>query len=119
MKWIAHFEDYAIKQFDNNGNEIRYKEVLDDIENVKLFVIMDDIGNCYSYNLDTQEFKYNDSLLIKTNINNPQFSYYRKCSLNVGDKYPYVIQCMGIENNTEYFFIEIDPQLNKYRFSTN
>ena len=119
MKWTAHFEDYTIKQFDDNGNEIKYKEVIDDIDNLKLFVIMDNEGNCYSYNLLTQEFKYNDDLLTNCRFNNPKFSYYRKCSLNLGNNVTYVVQCMGIESENEYCFIEIDQQTNQYRFSTN
>lgn len=120
MKWTAHFEDYSIKQFDEDGNEIKYQEVMDNIDNLKLFVIMDNVGNCYSLNLETQEFKYNEILIKKCNLCEPKFSYYRKCTLNIGDKYPFVIQCMGFEDvKHDYFFIEINQQTNQYKLNFN
>lgn len=121
MKWIAHFDNYKIKQFDDNGNEILYREVLENIDNLKTFVIMDNQGNTYSLDLKTQTFSYNEDTLNESNLSQPYtFSYYRKCSLNLGDSKPYVIHCMGLENdNKEFCFIEIDAQTNQYRFSYN
>lgn len=119
MKWTAHFEDYSIKQFDENGNEIKYKEVINNIDKLKLFVILDNSGNCYSLDLKTQRFEYNGELLKECELDNPVFSYYRNCTLNLGEKEPYVIQCMGFENNNNYCFIEIDQQTNQFRFVNN
>lgn len=122
MKWIAHFNDnsnkFTIKQFDDKGNEIKYKEVIDNIDNLSLFVLIDNDGNTYSVNLKTNEFYYNEDLLFDSRVTNPKFTYYRKCRLNFGEKMPFVIECMGFENNDgEYCLIEIDIQNKLYRFS--
>lgn len=114
MKWVAHFENYKINQFDEMGNESLFREVLDNIEDLKLFCLYDNESNYYSVDIQTQEIVHNGELLIKGDLDNPKLLYYRRCFLNMGDEIPYVYQCVGLQNEEKELFLKIDQQTYNY-----
>ncbi|NCD07010.1 MAG: hypothetical protein EOL97_12905 [Spirochaetia bacterium] len=114
MKWVAHFDKYKINQFNENGNESLFREVLDNIGELTLFCLYDDYSNYYSVDIKTKEISYNGEVILTCDIDNPILLYYRRCYMNFGESVPYIYQCVGLQNSDKEIFLKIDQQLNSY-----
>jgi hypothetical protein len=114
MKWVAHFDKYKINQFNEDGNESLFREVLDNIDDLKLFCLYDNYSNYYALDLETKELSYNDNLIIKCDIDNAKLLYHRKCYMRMNDNMPYVYQCLGMQNGEKEIYLKIDQQTNSY-----
>jgi len=120
MKWVAHFENKeSIRQFDENANEILYQKVLDNIGKLNTFCLYNNIGDVYLFDLKKKEFYFNENLILSCNSAIKEFIYHRKCFLTMGEKKPYVIQCVGMKGENGECILEIDQQTQQYKFIIN
>ena len=104
--WIAKFDDNSeIEQFDEDDNEILFKEVLDKMDELEVFSITD--GNeTYEVDLVKQEIK-SPKESFKVTGSNPELIYFRRnqVRMEIGANRPLlpprVVHHLGIKTNTQ------------------
>ena len=110
--WIAEFDDGSIiKQFTEDGEEVLYKEVLDNYNNLAYFSITDDVD---TYTVDLVKWKlFTPDKIYKSKGANPKLIYFRRnqVRMNMGPVQeilpPRVYHHIGIDTDGEDIEMEV------------